>query len=75
MIGLQDDVSATASIASAGSTLGHVFLALKGDATFAAVTRPRVDFYFINEHGLLGNERMELSADFAWSAGSIARTL
>ena len=51
MVGLEDDAAAAPAVAAARAALGTILLALEGDAAFAAVARPRVDFDFVNEHG------------------------
>ena len=51
VVGFEDDVAAAPAVAAAGPALGPILLALEGDAPFAAVAGPRVDFDFVNEHG------------------------
>ena len=50
MVGFEDHVAAAPAVAAAWPALGTILLALEGDAPFAAVARPRVDFDFVNEH-------------------------
>jgi hypothetical protein len=50
VVGLQDDAAAAPAVAAARPALGDVSLAMERDATFAAVPRLRVNFYFVNEH-------------------------
>jgi hypothetical protein len=48
--GLENDVAAAPAIAAAGAALGPIRFALKGDCTFAAVSRSRVNFDLIDKH-------------------------
>src|SRR5262249_17383064 len=50
VVGLENDVASAPAVAAAGAALGSVLLALERDAAFSAVPRPRVNFYFVNEH-------------------------
>ena len=74
VVGLKYDIAAPATVAAAGPAFRAVFLTLKGDAAFAAVTGAGVDFYFVNEHR--GKKRKwSREADISLSAGSRSRTL
>jgi hypothetical protein len=50
VIGLQDYVATTSTIAATGSAFGPILLALERHAALAAVPGPGIDFYFVNEH-------------------------
>jgi hypothetical protein len=52
VVGLEDDAAAAPAVAAARPALGHEGLAMERDAAFAAVSRLRVNFYFVNEHDL-----------------------
>src|SRR5712691_8007674 len=54
VVGFQNDAAAASAVPTAGTALGTILLALKGDTTFPAVTRPRVNFNFVYEHGNQG---------------------
>jgi hypothetical protein len=50
VVGLEDYIAARAAVAAAGTALGPKRFPKKGDASFAAVTRPAINFYLVNEH-------------------------
>jgi hypothetical protein len=50
MIGLQDHAAAAPAVAPAGSALRNVGFTMERDAAFAAMTRPRINFDFVDEH-------------------------
>jgi hypothetical protein len=49
VVGLENDTAAAPAIAPAGAAFGAIRLAQEGNATFAAVSRAGIDFYFIDE--------------------------
>ena len=50
VVGLQNHAAAASAVAAARAALGDVSLAVERDTAFAAVSRLRVNFYFVNEH-------------------------
>jgi len=52
VVGFQDDVSAAAAVAPAGTALGPVSFALKRNAPFAAVAGLGEHFDLVDEHGM-----------------------
>jgi hypothetical protein len=67
MIGFENDITATPAIPSAGTAFGPIFLTLKCDAAFAAMSRSRVNFYLVNKHNKKWNgERLE-----KWNDGTL----
>jgi len=56
VIGFEDHVATAPAVATAGPAFGPVFLTLKRDAAFAAVTGAGIHFDFVNKHG---NEKGE----------------
>jgi hypothetical protein len=52
MIGLENDVAAAPPVAAARPAFGPEGFPQKGHAAFAAVAGARMDFHFINKHGI-----------------------
>jgi hypothetical protein len=50
MVGLQNDIAASAAIAAAGAAFGTKRFAEKGHAAFAAMSRATENFNFIYKH-------------------------
>jgi hypothetical protein len=50
VIGFEDHVSTTTTVAAARSSLGPVLFTLESYAAFAAVPCSGVNFYFVNKH-------------------------
>ena len=49
LVDAEDDVTAVSAVASAGASVGDVFLAMEGNGTVSAVTGFDVDFYVIKK--------------------------
>jgi hypothetical protein len=52
MIGLEYDIAAAPSVAAARAAFGPEDFPQKGHAAFAAVSGARMDFHFIDKHGI-----------------------
>ena len=50
VVGLKNDIAAAPAVAAAGAAFGPEGFPQKGDAAFAAVSGPPIDFDFINKH-------------------------
>ncbi len=50
VVSLQDHAAAAPAVAAAGPALGNVSLTMESNTALAAVSRPRVNFDFVDEH-------------------------